>query len=30
MTVIVGTIFLRETRDVDITTTSGVALHADA
>jgi MFS family permease len=30
MTVIVGTVFLRETRDVDITTTSGVALHADA
>jgi MFS family permease len=30
MTVIIGTIFLRETRNVDITTTSGVALHADA
>jgi hypothetical protein len=30
MTVIVGTIFLRETREVDINTTSGVALHADA
>jgi MFS family permease len=30
MTVIVGAIFLRDTREVDITTTSGVALHAEA
>jgi MFS family permease len=30
MTVIIGAIFLRDTRNVDITTTSGVALHADA
>jgi hypothetical protein len=30
MTVVIGAIFLRETREVDIGTTSGVALHADA
>ena len=30
MSVVVGAIFLRDTREVDITTTSGVALHADA
>jgi hypothetical protein len=30
MTVIIGAIFLRDTRNVDITTTSGVALHVDA